>query len=213
MGGRRAVVIGAGSVAMRKVQVLLAAGARVVVVAEHIDDRFRALWKGPNPELIKAKYAKDYLVGACIAIAATNKRGLNQQIYKDCQELEVLCNVVDEPDLCDFFVPAVVKRGDLQIAIGTDGRCPAYSGHLRKKLQQNFTEAHGLFVTELENIRKTIIETVTDPADRKALLGLLVADESFEYFAQNGREQWRQYAENIIRQQNAGAGVEPGHGD
>jgi precorrin-2 dehydrogenase/sirohydrochlorin ferrochelatase len=198
MGGRRAVVIGAGAVAVRKIQVLLAAGARVVVVGEHIDDRLRALWKGSNPELIKAKYAKDYLVGASITIAATNNHRLNQQIYKDCQELEILCNVVDVPELCDFFVPAVVKRGDLQIAIGTEGHCPAYSGHLRKKLQQIFTDEHGRFLAELETIRKEVIETVADPADRKALLGRLVDDESFEYFVKNGPDQWRAFARDTM---------------
>jgi precorrin-2 dehydrogenase/sirohydrochlorin ferrochelatase len=121
MGGRRAVVIGAGAVAVRKVQALLTAGARVVMVAENIDDKLSALWKGTNPELVRSRYSRNYLVGACLAIAATNDHQLNRQIYRDCQELEILCNVVDKPELCDFFVPAVVKRGDLQIAIGTEG--------------------------------------------------------------------------------------------
>ena len=84
-----------------------------------------------------------------LAIAATSDRQLNRRIYKDCQELEILCNVVDAPELCDFIVPAVVKRGDLQIAIGTEGNCPAYAGHLRKKLEQSFTDKHGEFLAEL----------------------------------------------------------------
>ncbi|MHC4477987.1 MAG: precorrin-2 dehydrogenase/sirohydrochlorin ferrochelatase family protein [Planctomycetota bacterium] len=210
MGGRRAVVIGAGAVAVRKVQALLAAGARVVVVAEHIDEKLRGLWKGKNPELIKAKYTKDNLVGASIAIAATNNHTLNQQIYKDCQELEVLCNVVDEPELCDFFVPAVVKRGDLQIAIATEGHCPAYSGHLRKKLEKTFTEEHGRFLAELETIRCKIVDSITDPADRKALLGKVVDDESFDYFVKNGPDQWRTRAKQLIAQQCEKAATEAG---
>jgi precorrin-2 dehydrogenase/sirohydrochlorin ferrochelatase len=198
MGGRRAVVIGAGVVAVRKAQALLDAGARVVMVAEHIDYKLRALWKGTNPELIKSRYSKDYLVGAALAIAATNDHGLNKQIYKDCQELEILCNVVDEPELCDFFVPAVVKRGDLQIAIGTEGHSPAYAGHLRKKLERTFTEKHGQFLAELETLRKHIIRDISDPADRKALLGQLVDDNSFEYFVQHGPGEWRAYADRLI---------------
>jgi len=142
LSGRRVVVMGGGAVAVRKARALLAAGARLVVVAEHVDDVLTALCQGTNAKLIKSKYSKDYLTGAVLAIAATNDAQQNKQIYKDCQELEVLCNVVDGPELCDFFVPAVVKRGDLQIAIGTEGYCPAYAGHLRKKLEQIFTDKH-----------------------------------------------------------------------
>ena len=200
LGGRRAVVIGAGAVALRKAQALLAAGARLVVVAEHIDDMLTIQNQGTNAKLIKSRYSKEYLTGAVLAIAATNNRQLNKRIYKDCQELEILCNVVDEPELCDFFVPAVVKRGDLQIAVGTEGHCPAYAGHIRKKLEQTFTDKHGEFVAELEMFRKRIIKDVPDPADRKTLLGQLVDDKSFEYFVENGTAAWRDRAEKIIKE-------------
>jgi precorrin-2 dehydrogenase/sirohydrochlorin ferrochelatase len=115
--------------------------------------------------------------------------------------LEILCNVVDEPELCDFFVPAVVKRGDLQIAIGTEGYCPAYSGHLRKKLEGIFTEEHGRFLAELERARQEIIEQIPTAADRKTLLGRLVDDESFEYFRTNGPTAWRERARALVTAQ------------
>jgi len=199
LSGRRAVVVGGGAVAVRKAQSLLAAGARLVVVAERIDNMLTALCRDKNAKLIKSKYSKDYLAEAVLAIAATNNHQLNRRIYKDCQELEVLCNVVDEPELCDFFVPAVVKRGDLQIAVGTEGHCPAYAGHIRKKLEKIFTEKHGQFLAELETLRKRIIEDVAEPAERKALLGELADDKSFEYFIENGPAQWRIFAEGLIK--------------
>jgi len=197
LSGRRVVLIGAGAVAVRKARSLLAAGARLVVVAERIDDVLTNLCTGTGAELIRSKYSKDYLAGAVLAIAATNNLQLNRRIYEDCQELEILCNVVDQPELCDFYVPAVVKRGDLQIAIGTEGYCPAYAGHLRKKLEQTFTDKHGDFLAELERLRKCIIKDVPEPADRKALLGELADDKSFEYFLQHGPRDWRKYAEKI----------------
>ncbi len=184
--------------AVRKAQVLLDAGARLVVVAEHVDDMMTALCQGKDAKLIKSKYSKDYLVGASLAIAATNDHELNRRIHKDCQELEILCNVVDEPELCDFFVPAVVKRGDLQIAIATEGDCPAYAGHLRKKLEQAFTRQHGEFLAELQALRDHIIKSVASATDRKTLLGKLVEDKSFEYFVENGVAEWRLYADEII---------------
>jgi precorrin-2 dehydrogenase/sirohydrochlorin ferrochelatase len=115
--------------------------------------------------------------------------------------LEIPCNVVDVLQLCDFFVPAVVKRGDLQIAIGTEGYCPAYAGHLRKKLETIFTEEHGQFLSELEWVRREIIERIPAPADRKSLLGKLVDDESFEYFRVNGPAAWRERAQATIASQ------------
>jgi precorrin-2 dehydrogenase/sirohydrochlorin ferrochelatase len=214
LGGRRVVIVGGGAVAARKAEVILKAGARLVVVAEHIDDVLRKLCAGttagstlrpssgqagsPQAELIESRYSKEYLAEATLAIAATDNAKLNSQIYKDCQQLEILCNVVDSPELCDFFVPAVVKRGDLQIAIGTEGRSPAYAGHIKKKLEKIFTEKHGEFLAELERLREFIIEKVPDPAERKALSGELVDDASFEYFVENGSDAWRKRAEELI---------------
>ncbi len=198
MAGRRAVVVGAGPVAIRKAQVLLDAGARLVIVSDAVDEILISRFKYANAEFIKSKYSKNYLAGAVLVIAATNKPKVNEQIYKDCQKIEILCNVVDDPLHCDFFVPAVVKRGDLHIAVSTEGNCPAYAGHIKKKLEAIFTENHGRFLDELEQIRKHIIENVSDPADRKILLGRLVDDDSFKYFIDNGPEKWRQFAQQTI---------------
>ncbi len=198
MAGRRAVVVGAGPVAIRKAQSLLDAGARLVIVSNAVDEMLISRFKTANVEFIKSKYSKNYLAGAVLVIAATNKPKVNQQIYKDCQQLEILCNVVDDPLHCDFIIPAVVKRGDLQISVSTEGNCPAYAGHIKKKLEAIFTENHGRFLDELEQIRKHIIENISDPADKKILLGRLVDDDSFEYFLDNGPEKWQHYAQQII---------------
>jgi len=192
------VIIGGGAVALRKAETLVSTGARLVVVASGVTDTLQGMGKKAKVELVKSKYSKDYLVGAVLVIAATNNKQLNKRIYRDCQELEILCNVVDDPELCNFYVPALVKRGDLQISISTEGQCPAYAGHLRKKLEKIFSEEHGEFLSELEEIREQIIKDVPDASDRKALLGQLVEEKSFEYFVENGREQWRKYAEEII---------------
>jgi precorrin-2 dehydrogenase/sirohydrochlorin ferrochelatase len=200
---RRVVIVGGGAVAVRKARALLEAGARLVIVAERASEPLTALCARGSAELIRAKYSKQYIAQAVLVITATNSAKTNEEIYRDCQALEILCNVVDEPRLCDFFVPAVVKRGDLQIAIGTEGDCPAYAGHLRKKLEGIVTEEHGRFLAELECMRQRIIKTLSNPADRKSLLGRLVDDESFEYFKTNGPNAWRERAENLIAERAA----------
>jgi precorrin-2 dehydrogenase/sirohydrochlorin ferrochelatase len=200
LGGRRVVLVGGGAVAVRKAASLLEAGARLVVVAYKASDAITDLCTRHGAELIRDRYAKQYIAEAVLVIAATDDLKVNEQIYRDCQELEILCNVVDEPQRCDFFVPAVVKRGDLQIAIGTEGNCPAYAGHLRKKLEREFTEEHGQFLAELERVRREIIAQIP-AADRTALLGRLADDESFEYFRCNGPAAWRERAQAMVAAQ------------
>ena len=198
LGGRRVVLVGGGAVAVRKAGSLLEAGARLVVVDHDPSDTMIDVCARHGAELVRDRYAKQYVAEAVLVIAATDNQDVNEQVCRDCQELEVLCNVVDQPQLCDFFVPAVVKRGDLQIAIGTEGYCPAYAGHLRKKLEAQFTEEHGRFLTELERVRREIIEQIPASADRKSLLGKLVDDESFEYFRTNGPAAWRERVQAIL---------------
>ena len=200
LAGRRVVVVGAGKVAIRKTEALLAAGARLIIVAENIDEKLSIICKGSDAEIIQDKYSTEYLSRAVLVIAATDKMELNERIYKDCQQMEILCNVVDEPGLCDFFVPGVVKRGKLQIAVGTGGACPSYAGHLRKKLENIITEEHGLFLAELETVRAELMEKIGDQSQRKALLGQLVDDESFDFFVENGPAKWRNRADKIIEQ-------------
>lgn len=185
---------------MRKAEALLEAGARLVVVAKQTCIAVSRLCAENPVELVRARYSKEYLGQAALVIAATNDLVINKRIYEDCQQLEILCNVVDQPQLCDFFVPAVVKRGDLQIAIGTGGYCPAYASHLRKKMEQTVTPEHGQFLAGLEALRKRLIKNVADPASRKALLGQLVSDTSFEVFMKKGPTAWRRYAGKLLRE-------------
>ncbi len=198
LSGKRVVVVGAGEVATRKAQRLLENSARLIVIAHHISDQMFALCRTRKAELIKAKYAKEYIVNALLVIAATHDHAVNKQIYKDCQQLGILCNVVDKPKLCDFFIPAVIKQGHLQITVGTDGYCPAFAGHIRKKLEKMFTDKHGEFVDELEVARARIFSQISNPDMRKTLLGRLVDDQSYDFFLKNGPEKWQKRTEDII---------------
>lgn len=193
--GRRVVVLGGGDVAHRKIEALAKTGAKVLVVAKSI---IKEICERPEVKLLEGEYKDKYLDGAVLVLAATNDNDLNRKVYDDCRQRGILCNVVDVPELCDFFVPAVARRGDLQIAIGTEGHCPAYAAHIRRKLEAIFTAQHGEFLVELGAMRKKVIEMV-DADKRKAMLMKIADDESFEYFETKGAEKWRQYAEDIIK--------------
>jgi precorrin-2 dehydrogenase/sirohydrochlorin ferrochelatase len=196
---RRAVVIGAGHVAVRKAQSLLDAGARVVVVADKIDQHMSSICKKRNAELIPDKYASHYLNQAVLVIAATNNPKVNRQIYDDCQKLQILCNVVDCPELCDFFVPGVIEQGALTIAVSTGGKCPAYAGHIRKKIDEIITDKHGEFLESLQKARKTVYQKIQNPDQAKKTLGHLVSDKSFDHFIKKGAAEWELMAESVIQ--------------
>jgi len=198
LSGRRVLLVGAGPVAQRKALSLLEAGARLVIVAESIDPAFEAFCISRKIELIKGRYSDEYLGKATLVIAATDNPDVNLRVYRDCQEKEILCNTVDEPECCDFFTPAVVQRGRLQIAIGTDGACPAYAGHIRKKLDEIITEDHARFLEELELARSRVIARVPDEKQRKVVIGHLVDDASFGFFRENGSDAWQKYADKLV---------------
>ncbi|MGO9864874.1 MAG: bifunctional precorrin-2 dehydrogenase/sirohydrochlorin ferrochelatase, partial [Terriglobales bacterium] len=133
--GRASVVVGAGRVAAAKAAGLLRHGAEVVVVAPNavrwIREKARAgklVWRR------RAFSARD-LRRAFLVVAATDSVASNHAVFRACQARGVLCNVVDDPEHCDFFYPAVVRRGPLQIAISTSGNSPALAARLRKELE------------------------------------------------------------------------------
>ena len=200
LSGKRVIVIGAGAVAARKVASLCAAGANVFVIAKSIDHEFEQICKPLSIEILQGSYKPDHLENATLAIAATSDNDLNKQIYADCKQRNILCNVVDVPDLCDFYVPATINRGSLQIAIGTDGKCPAYAAQIRRKLEDLFTEDHAKFLDELDTQRQKITAGAIPPQNRKSALKKLAEDESFDIFTEKGPAAWQKYAAQIIEQ-------------
>lgn len=199
LGGKRVVVIGAGRIGARKAQTLHKTGAKVTVVSKCIDDSFKEICGPLDMKVIVGPYEKHHLEGATLAIAATDDNELNTQIYNDCQQLRVICNVVDVPHLCDFYVPAIVNRGDLQIAIGTNGKSPAYAGYIRRKLEKMYTEEHTAFVDELNDIRNRVIEQIPDLKTRKEILKHIATDEAFEMYACDGAEFLHKLADELIQ--------------
>ena len=194
----QAVVVGAGSVAARKVKTLLEAGAAVKVVAGTVKGDFKEICKGLDIEIVISDYDRSHLKDAFLVIAATDNPELNTRIYNDCRSLKILCNVVDVPHLCNFYVPSVIHQGDLQIAISTNGKCPAFAAHLRRKFEKLITNDHAKFLNDLDEIRQKILSSGLPFEDRKALLVRLANDESFDFFVEKGAEKWKHQAAQLL---------------
>ncbi len=169
--GKRAVVIGGGEVAARKVIGLLEAGAEVQVVSPEADESIRRLHQEGRIGLKKKGYERGDLENAFLAVAATDDRQVNQSIRQEALEKKILLNIVDKPEFCDFVFPSRVQRGEFLITISTGGASPALSKKIRQDLEKIFGEEYATLVDLLGKIRQQI------PAERRRSL-----EENFSRF-------------------------------
>ena len=178
--GRQCLVVGAGKVGEPKIGGLLETGARLRVVTLAASPAVREWARAGRIELELRPFSPEDLEGAFLAIVATNSRGLNERVYHEAQRRGVLCNVVDVPDLCDFFYPAVVRRGDLQIAVSTSGQSPSLAQKIRQQLEKQFGPGYADWVAELGETRKLILASDLDKECKLELLHSLASREALE---------------------------------
>jgi precorrin-2 dehydrogenase/sirohydrochlorin ferrochelatase len=114
-----------------------------------------------------------------LVIAATSSSDLNSQVFNEAQARDVLCNAVDDPENCNFYYPAVVRRGDLQIAISTNGRSPALAQRLRQELEEQFGPEYESWVAELGEAREQLVVSHMDAEARRKLLHELASRQGF----------------------------------
>jgi precorrin-2 dehydrogenase len=181
--GRRCVIVGAGKVAEQKIQGLLAAGADVHVVAPDASPAFRRLAENGRVSWLARRFEPGDLDEAFMVIAATGDALVNEYIFREAESRRVLCNAVDEPERCHFYYPAVVRRGDLQIAISTAGQSPALAQRLRVELEAMFGPEYQAWLQWLGNVRKLLYERHVDPQRRKLALHRIASREIYERFA------------------------------
>jgi precorrin-2 dehydrogenase/sirohydrochlorin ferrochelatase len=178
--GRQCLVVGAGKIGEPKIGGLLDTGARIRVVALDASPTVREWARAGKIELELRSFLAEDLDGAFLAVVATNSRSLNERVYHEAQRRGVLCNVVDVPDLCDFFYPAVVRRGDLQIAVSTAGQSPSLAQKIRQQLEKQFGPGYAAWVAELGETRKLILASDLDKERKLELLHTLASREALE---------------------------------
>jgi len=180
--GRRCLLVGAGEIATQKLDGLLSAGANVHIVAPRASEKIQQLVREGTLCWSRRTFETRDLSGATLVIAATGDSEVNAQVFHEARRQGVLCNAVDEPDHCDFYYPAVVRRGDLQIAISTAGHSPALARRLRHDLESQFGEAYSDWLSFLGRARRRLFQRRIDPLRRKGILHRLVTPRAFERF-------------------------------
>jgi precorrin-2 dehydrogenase len=178
--GKQCLVVGAGKIGEPKIGGLLETGARIRVVSLDASPAVREWARAGKIELEVRAFSAEDLDGAFLAIVATNSRTLNERVYRAAQSRGVLCNVVDVPDLCDFFYPAIVRRGALQIAISTAGQSPSLAQKIRQQLEKQFGPGYASWVAELGETRQFILSSDLDRERKLDLLHSLASREAVE---------------------------------
>ncbi|MEE8625890.1 MAG: bifunctional precorrin-2 dehydrogenase/sirohydrochlorin ferrochelatase [Acidiferrobacterales bacterium] len=173
--GRPCLVVGAGPVGEAKITSLLRAGANVRVVAPGATRTVRAWARAGKISWEARGFDPADLDGAFLVVAATSSADLHERVFREAKRRGVLCNVVDDPERCDFYYPAVVQRGPLQIAISTGGLSPALAQRLRRELEQQFGPEYEAWVEQLGQARQELFTRVMDPERRRRLLHRLAS--------------------------------------
>ena len=180
LAGRKCLVVGAGEIATAKIASLLESGARVTVVAPHALDDIRELACAGEIKWIDREYSAADLDGVFLAIAATANPEVNFTVFSDAQARGILCNAVDDPPNCDFYFGAVVKRGELQVAISSAGQSPALVQQLRREIDARLDAETGEWLRVVGELRRDILAAYPASDARKAALHRLAQVEVCE---------------------------------
>jgi precorrin-2 dehydrogenase/sirohydrochlorin ferrochelatase len=196
--GRRVLLVGAGVVAQQKVPGLLASQARLHVVAPEAHLDIQGLARDGKIQWSARPYKKADLRGVSLVIAATGDSNLHKQIVKEAHARGLWVNVVDVPSLCDFIAPAVVARGDIQMAISTGGAAPALAKYLRKKFEPLLGREYEEFAKLMKTLRPEILKLPKEK--RRSLWECLVSDAFFEEIRKSGIAQATSRLKGWIRE-------------
>ena len=164
------LVVGGGKVAERKVNILLKFRSAIKVVSPRISSTLQKLAEKGKIHIYLKEYDANDLNGVALVFAATNVETINQKIYKDAGERNIPVNVVDNPSLCDFIVPSIVKKDPILIAISTSGMLPFLSKRLRKDIAEHITRDYVRYAGIVGRLRRLIIMRVKDKKLRQSIM-------------------------------------------
>jgi precorrin-2 dehydrogenase/sirohydrochlorin ferrochelatase len=178
---RPVLVVGGGPVAERKVDTLLDAGAQVTVVSPEATHHLLEHANSRRITLLQRQFAPSDVEGVSLVISATDDPATQTEVASVASSKRILVNTVDKPDLCDFIVPAILRRGDITLAISTGGKSPALAAALRPRLERILTVEVARTASVLGTVRNEVHERFTNSAERKRV---------FEKIIESGIVEW-----------------------
>lgn len=179
---RLVVVVGGGNIAEGKIPAVLSAGARIRLVALSITSQITEWVRFGKIEWLPKRFEATDLDDAFLVIAATSAAGVNEAVFREADARGVLCNAVDDIEHCHFYYGAVVQRGDLQIAISTNGKSPALAQRLRVEFEREFGPEYEVWLQWLGTAREALRASGPSTDSTKRLLHELASQPMFEEF-------------------------------
>ena len=180
---RSVLVVGGGEIAASKIPSLLHAGASVTVVAPQLTARLTQQAHNKGLTWLPKLFSPDDLDEKFLVIAATSLPEVNAAVFAEADRRQILCNAVDDLDHCHFYYGSIVQRGDLQIAISTNGKSPALAQRLRKDLEQQFGSEYAVWLEHLGATRDHLRAHSLNSESTKRKLHALASSEAFNRFA------------------------------
>lgn len=191
---------GGGSVARRKVRSLLDSGAMVEVVSPDVDEKIRAWTENESLKIITDHYQTSYLEGAFLVVAATDDKEVNRKIGADAHKRNILCNIVDNPDLSDFIVPAVARRNGIAVAVSTSGKSPALARRLKDLILRQLPESYVVLNDILGALRSHQAMKQGASSDHKELWRAILDSPILEKIADGSTHEVESILSNILGQ-------------
>lgn len=164
--GKKCVVVGGGEVAERKALLLEDCQAKVTLISSSLTSCLKSMVDEGRISHLERPFKQGDLQGAFLVIGATSDRDVNREIFEEATEKGILVNIVDDPDLCNFIVPSLVRRGDLLLSISTGGIAPGLSRKIRQDLEKEFGEEYEEYLKLLADFRHKVKAKYPDKQDR-----------------------------------------------
>lgn len=199
LAGQLCLVVGGGKVAERKVGSLLECGARVRLVSPAVTSQIEEWANQGKLELRQRQYQTGDLEGAFLVFAATNQEKVNRRVSEECLSRNLAVNVVDDPPRCNFFVPSVIRRGKLSIAISTSGTSPALAAKIRRQLERQFGPEYEEFMEILADLRRQVLAGEADIQQRKQIFSHLVESDILDLLRRKKYGQVKERIQNAYR--------------
>jgi precorrin-2 dehydrogenase/sirohydrochlorin ferrochelatase len=199
------LVVGGGDVAHRKILTLQKFNADITVISPKVSESLIELSQKRKIKLIKRKYSKEYLKNFEIVFCATNNSHLNKIIHDDCMHEGILINVADEPALCDFILPANIKRGDLTISISSQGKAPFFAKAIREKLENIILPIYADIIDLAGTFREQLLisERAKSAKYKSKMFRKFILSDWEKILIREGKKKSKIYANKILKDFNS----------
>ncbi len=177
--GKKCLVIGAGTVGKRKISLLLDCGASNIMVIDPylVKEAFDNAISHPSVSFAQRPFCPEDLQGVFLVIASSSDYKLNLEVSRQCQKGNILCNIVDSPDLGSFIVPALHKQGDLMITVSTSGASPALAKRLKDELAEEYGPEYETWLKILARVRSLLFNYRFPTQENTHIFRSLVKDD------------------------------------